>query len=238
MARTLWPGEDALGKCLRIGHEDSPPCSRVVGVVEDAHRFALREKAAMQYYVPFGQEQGFGGASLLVRPAGEAGAMVETVRRTLLGVDPGLLWLDVAPLDERLAPQLRPWRLGATLMGAFGTLALVIAAVGLYSLLAHMVAGRRHELGVRSALGAGRWRVLALVFRQGLGVAGLGLVLGILVSVLAAARLGPLLFATSPDDPLVYGGVAGVLLAAAALACWVPGRRAARVDPATVLRSE
>ncbi len=238
MARTLWPGEDPLGKCLRIGHEDAPACSRVVGVVEDAHRFDLREKAAMQYYVPFGQEQGFGGAALLVRPAGEAGAMVEAIRQALLGLDSGLLWLEVAPLDERLAPQLRPWRLGAALMGAFGALALVIAVVGLNSLLAHMVAGRRHELGVRSALGAGRRQVLALVFRQGLGVVGLGLALGILVSVLAAGRLGPLLFATSPDDPLVYGAVVGVLLAAAALACWVPGRRAARVDPATVLRSE
>jgi ABC-type antimicrobial peptide transport system permease subunit len=161
---------------------------------------------------------------------------MEPLRKTLLQVDPSLLWLDVARLDDPLATQRRPWRLGAALMGVFGALALVIAVVGLYSLLAHMVASRRRELGVRSALGAGRGRVLGLVFRQGLGVAGLGLALGVLASILAAGRLGDLLFATSPDDPLVYGAVVGALMGAAVLACLVPGRRAAKVDPATVLR--
>ncbi len=238
MARTLWPGDEALGKCLWVGPEDEPPCTRVVGVVEDAHRFALREAPAMQYYVPFGQEQGFGGASLLIRGAGDPRGLILPVREALLQLDPTLLWVDASPLDQRLAPQIRPWRLGAALMGVFGALALVIAVVGLYSLLAHMVASRRHELGVRTALGAGRRQVLGLVFRQGLEVAGLGLALGVLASIVAAAHLGELLFDTSPDDPLVYGGVVGVLLAAALLACLVPGRRAARVDPATVLRSE
>ncbi len=238
MARTLWPGADPLGECLRVGPGEAPPCTRVVGVVADAHRRRLREAAAMQYYVPFGQEEGFAGSSLLVRMAGEPGAMIEPLRKALLQLDPSLLWLDVARLDEHLAPQLRPWRLGAALMGVFGALALVIAVVGLYSLLAHMVASRRHELGVRAALGAGRAQVLGVVLRHGLGVAGLGLALGVLVSIVAAGHLGDLLFATSPHDPLVYGGVVGVLLAAAALACLIPGRRAARVDPATVLRSE
>jgi predicted permease len=238
MAATLWPGEEPLGMCLEVGAGDAPPCSRVVGVVEDGHRAALREEPAMQYYVPLGQEKGIGGDSLLVRPAGDPRAIAEPLRRALLDIDPSILWLDVALLEERLDPQVRPWRLGAALMGAFGGLALLIAAIGLYSLLAHAVVSRMRELGIRTALGAERRQILGLVLRQGLGVAGAGLALGILLSLLAGGRLEPLLFEVSPRDPLVYGGVVGALAAAAALACLIPGRRATRVDPARVLRSE
>lgn len=192
----------------------------------------------MQYYIPHGHQRDFAGSSLLVRPAGDRDPLIEPLRKTLLGVDSTVLWIDVAPLDQRLSPQLRPWRLGATLMGVFGALALVIAAVGLYSLLAHMVASRTAELGIRTALGARRRQILGLVLRQGLGVAGLGLVLGTLVALLAGRRLGHLLFETTPHDPLVYTGVVAVLLGSALLACLVPGRRAAGVDPAKVLRAE
>jgi predicted permease len=238
MAATLWPDEEPLGQCLAVGPEEAPPCTRVVGVVEDGHRDALREEPAMQYYVPLGHERGIGGDQLLVRPAGEARALIEPLRRALLAIDPSILWLDAALLADRLDPQLRPWRLGAALMGAFGALALLIAAIGLYSLLAHMVVSRMRELGIRTALGARRRQVVGLVLRQGLGVAGLGLALGILLALLAGGRLEHLLFEVSPRDPVVYGAVASVLLAAAALACLVPSRRATRVDPATVLRSE
>jgi predicted permease len=242
MAEAVWPGEDPLGECLlvRARGDETPPCTRVVGVVEDAHRRALREKPAMQYYIPFGQEEGFAGSSLLVRAAeaGDPRALLEPLRKSLLDADPGVLWIDVALLDERLVPQLRPWRLGATLMGVFGALALVIAAVGLYSLLAHMVASRTAELGIRSALGAQRRQILGLVVRQGLGVAGLGLALGVLLSLLGGRQLGDLLFETAPHDPVVYGAVVAILAAAAILACLVPGRRATKVDPAKVLRAE
>ncbi|MFP3939631.1 MAG: ADOP family duplicated permease [Thermoanaerobaculia bacterium] len=238
MARTLWPGEEALGECLLVGPEESPPCTRVVGVVEDSHQDRLREGPSMQYYVPFGQEQGFAGTDLLVRPAGPPEAMIEPLRKALLGVDSTVLWVDVDRMDERLLPQLRPWRLGATLMGVFGALALVIAAVGLYSLLAHMVAGRFHELGVRTALGARRRQVLGLVLRQGLGLAVTGLAVGVALALVAGRQVRDLLFETDPTDPLVYTAVVGVLLAAAVLACLVPGRRATRVDPVRVLRAE
>lgn len=239
MARTLWPRRDALGACLVIGDpETKPPCAPVVGIVEDAHRDSLVEPPAMQYYIPFGQEQGFGGSALLVRPRGPAEAMAEPLRRAMRRVDPSALWVDVQTLQESLDPEIRPWRLGATLVGVCGALALLIAAVGLYSIVAHMVASRVHELAVRTALGAGRGELLALVLRRGIGLAALGVATGVVLALLAAERMRDMLFQTSPRQPLVYFAVAASMLAAAALACAIPTRRALRIEPADALRDE
>ncbi len=239
MARTLWPRGNALGSCLRTGPGDEErPCARVVGVVEDAHRFEIREPPAMQYYVPLGQEQGMGGTYLLVRPRGPASAAVTILREALRPLDPSILWIQVERLSDSLDPELQPWRLGAMLVGVFGLLALVIAAVGLYSLVAYLVASRTHELGVRQALGATPGDVVRLVVRRGIGLAGAGIALGLVLAFLAAPRMRDVLFEASPRDPAVYLVVAVVLLAAAALASVVPARRATRVDPARALRAE
>ncbi len=239
MASTLWPRAEALGKCLKIGDPaTAPPCAQVVGVVEDAHRFSLEEPPAMQYYVPFGQEEGFGGTALLVRPRGPAERWVEVLRRELRGVDPTALWVEVESLQASVDPEIRPWRLGATLVGVFGALALLIAAIGLYSLIGHMVASRAHELGVRVALGARRGDVLWLVLRRGLGLAALGLAIGVALALAAGGAMRDMLFQTSPRDPLVLLAVVGTLLTAALLACLLPARRALAVDPATALRDE
>ncbi len=241
MARTLWPDGSALRHCLRTGPGDGPeepPCARVVGVVEDAHRFELRERPAMQYYVPFGQERGMGGTTLLVRPRGPAADAIGTIRSSLAGVDPSVLWIDVERLSDSLDPQLQPWRLGATLVGLFGALALLIAAVGLYSLIAYMVASRTREMGVRQALGATPGRIVSLVLRRGIALAGGGIALGLLLAFAAAPRLGDMLFDASPRDPRVYLLVGATLLASAILACVLPARRASRVDPARALRAE
>ncbi|HEV8239180.1 MAG TPA: ADOP family duplicated permease [Thermoanaerobaculia bacterium] len=239
MAATLWPRRDPLGACLTIGDPATkPPCATVVGVVEDAHRDSLEEPRAMQYYVPLGHEQGFGGSVLLVRPRGVAQAMIEPMQRVMRSVDPGALWVDVATLQESLDPEIRPWRLGATLVGVCGGLALLIAAVGLYSLVAHAVASRAHELSVRVALGAKRRDVFWLVLRRGLGLAAVGLAGGVVLALVVGPRIGDLLFHTSPRDPRVFACVVGALLATAALASLLPARRAMTVDPAAVLRDE
>ncbi len=242
MAATLWPRAEPLDNCLYLNEDvhagATTSCTRVVGVVEDAYRDSLEDKPAMQYYVPLGQEEGFGGTCLLVRPRGKLAAVVEPLRRTLRAVDPSALRIDVDPLQEGLEPEIRPWRLGATLIGGFGALALLIAAIGLYSLIAHMVASRTHELGVRVALGARGSDVMGLVLGRGLRLAALGLTLGVALALAAGPRLGGLLFHTSPRDPLVYLAVVGGLLAAATAACVVPARRALRVDPALALRDE
>jgi ABC-type antimicrobial peptide transport system permease subunit len=238
MARTLWPAGDVIGKCLMIGSAADTPCTQVVGTVEDAHRFSLQEQPAMQYYLPFGQEEGIGGSRLLVRASGDPRRMITDVRLALRDVDVSVLWLEVETLQNALDPQIRPWRLGATLIGVFGLLALVIAAIGLYSLMAFMVATRTHELGVRVALGAGRWNVMGLVLRRGMGLALAGLAAGGLVAWLAASQIQDLLFEVSAHDPTIYVGAGVTLFLAAVVACLVPGRRATHVNPMKALRAD
>jgi predicted permease len=239
MARVLWPGQDPIGKCVIIGAspgETDPPCTEVVGVVEDARTFSLLPEEAMQYYVPLGSE---GGArALLVRVRGEPETSIPSIRRALLSLEPGLRYPEIQPLRELIDPQARSWKLGATMFTAFGLLALLVAAVGLYSVLAFSVAQRTFELGVRSALGASRERLLGLVLGQAARLTVLGVALGLLAAWLAAPKVEDLLYATSPHDPAVLGGVAGVLLAVGLLAAWLPARRATRVDPSVALRAE
>jgi len=237
MARTLWPEGDAIGHCLLIGRGD-PPCARIVGIVGDVHRQGLHEKTSMQYYVPRGQERGFGGARLVVRSRGDPGALVGPLRKTLAGLEPTVLYLQVQTLESAIDRAYRPWRLGATLIGAFGLLALVIAAIGLYSLMAYMVAERSHEVGIRMALGAESADILRLVVGRGVGLVAVGLAVGGLLAAAIAPRLRDLLFEVSSLDPITYVASAGALLAVALAACAIPARRAASVDPARVLRAD
>jgi predicted permease len=240
MADRLWPG-GALDQCVYL-IEDMPdaPCSRIVGVVEDARRFGLRELPAMQYYIPNGQERGMGGELLLIRPAGPTNdpGFVESLRTALLDLDPGLSFIETATLQEEVDPQVRPWKLGATLFSLFGGLALLIASIGLYSVIAYMVADRTHEVGVRKALGADAVAVLLLIVRQGLQVVLIGLLFGAALALVAGRFIEPALFETSARDPLVFAGVAGVTIACALAASIVPALRAGRVDPVVALKTE
>jgi predicted permease len=240
MARALWPGVDPIGNCLHVGseREGARPCSRIVGIVEDARRFRLREEPAMQFYIPFGQETGMGGTALLVRPRGAMTAAVPPLRRKLEELDGGVGFVNMGSLQETIDPQIRPWRLGAALFGLFGLIALGIAAVGLYSVIAYGVAQRNHELGVRMALGARAGNVVGMVLREALRVTGIGVILGVLLSLAAGGWIEPLLFEASARDARVYGLVAIVLLGVGLLAGLLPASRAARVSPLVALRSD
>jgi predicted permease len=239
LARRVWRGADPVGRCVKIDG-DSMPCTEVVGVVRNTVVRELREPPLMQYYVPLAQQPGDGARNLVVRAAEgrDPESLVPTLRREMAAVAPAARYVDVLPLVDRLAPQTRPWRLGASAFGALGALALVIAAVGLYSVMAYAVAQRLHELGLRVALGARARDVYVLVLRQGLAVAAAGIVLGVAAALLAGRWVGPLLFDVSPRDPFVLGAVAATLLAAALVATVVPARRATRVDPSDALRAE
>ena len=237
MARALWPNEPAVGKCMYI-FNDSLPCARVVGVVAEMRRNALREPAAMQYYVPYGQEVGIGGSALMVQPSGPPQDFVPQLQRIVRELDPSALFTRAELMQDALDPLLRQWKLGAMLFGVFGLVALGIAAVGLYSVIGYLVAQRTSEFGVRLALGATSGRIMSLVLRSGLTVVVAGLLAGIVASLLAGQFIEPLLFETSVRDPFVAGVVVATLLAVAVVACLIPAARASRVDPVTALRSD
>ena len=237
MARALWPGRLPLGECLLI-QSRTAPCARIVGVAADIHRSGLREEASMQYYVPMGQERGFSGSWLIVRPRGKVTTAWPALREALQAADPEIRSIDVRVLSQGLAGEVRPFRLGLMAFGLSASLALIVAGLGLYSIMAHAVAWRRHEIGVRMALGARPRSIARLVVGRGTVLASAGIGLGLVLAMAARPWLEPQLFDTSARDPLVLVGVAVLLEAVAVLAGWIPARRAVAVSPTEALRAE
>lgn len=238
MARLLWPNGDALGKCMKIGG-DTMPCSEVIGVARDARRNSFVAGERMQYYIPMRQYPGVaipGGIYLKARdnPLGVMGP----ARAAMMEIAPELRLVELEPMQELVNPEFRSWRLGATLFTAFGILALVVSAIGLYSLLSYSVASRTQEIGVRSALGAQPGGIIALVARDGLLLTAVGLVVGLVAALLGAGAMQPLLFQTSAREAGVYVGVTGVLLIIAIVAGALPAWRATQVSPMRALRAE
>jgi predicted permease len=239
MARRVWPGRDPIGLCFHIG-ERTAPCTEIVGVAAESRQGSLRDAESLQYFVPLTQlsRKPF-ALQLFVRTRGvDATALVPALRRALREVDGRIPYPDIRTIQSYVEPELRPWRLGATLFTAFGVLALLVAAVGLYGVLAYDVAQRTRELGVRTALGARTRDVMWLVLRRGLAVATTGIALGLVAAVIASRWIAALLFEVPARDPLTLAGVAGLLLAVAMAASLVPAWRAARVDPQAALRAE
>jgi len=239
LARLLYGTEDAVGRCAIVDDADDAPCRPVIGVVQDLKRGDPREPGSPGFYRPLPPHPGrFDLGSLVVRTRGDAAAQVVAVQRALQPLAPGAAYVGVRAMADLVAPELRPWRLGAPLFTAFGALGLLVAAVGLYSVLAYDVAQRRRDYGIRLALGALRGDVLRLVLRRGLGVALGGVALGLALALVAGRAAAGLLFGVSPYDPLTLGGVTALLVAAALAASLVPGWRAARSDPAASLRAD
>ena len=235
-ARTLWPAGDALGQCMEVGAADTIPCTAVVGIVEDVRWGELEEQPRLHVYVPIAQRRA--SPTLVLRTRGDDIATIEAVRAVVYELAPRLAFVRLETLTESIDHQLLPWRLGASMFTAFGVLALVIAAVGLYSMLAYMVTLRAHEMGVRMALGAGVGDVLRLVVGDGMRVTALGIALGVAGALLLAPRLETLLYGVSARDPLVVGGVVVALLAVALVASLAPALSAARADPSAALRND
>ena len=238
MARVLWPGREAIGQCLYIHAGPArPTCRTVVGLVEDVRAESLEGTREFMYYVPLAQYPNPTGM-LLVRVAGRGADFAETVRRGVQSVMPPDAYVTAVPFEDMLAPQVRSWELGATMFVAFGALALIVAAVGLYSVVAYGIAQRTRELAVRVALGAAPADVLRLIFRGGLRPVVGSIVIGCGAAAIAARAAASLLFRVSPTDPVVYGGVGGVMLVVAAIAVYLPARVAARTSPNEALRAD
>jgi hypothetical protein len=241
MAQVLWPGQDPIGRCLQVSFTANPvqPCRTVIGVAEDAIQQSITDAERFMYYLPVDQVNPSWGGWLFVRIAGgNASAAAERVRLALNRVMPGEGYVTVQPLEELMDQQRRSWQFGATLFVAFGVLALLVAAVGLYGVISYNVAQRMHELGVRIALGAQSGDLVRLVVGQGVRFAGAGVAVGLALALLAARWIQPLLFRQSARDPATYGVVALLLLAVAVIASAVPSLRAARADPNSALRSD
>ena len=237
MARAIWKSDDAIGKCLRIG-ADTAPCSTVIGVAEEMRVRSLAAEREYTYYIPAAQNDLPMDPQMFVRVNGDAASFVDPVRRRMQREMPGAAYVNVMPLSRLIDPQRRAWKFGATMFVAFGGLALVLAAIGLYSLIAYDVAQRTQELGVRIALGASMSDVMKLIMSSGLRLVVVGLVLGGGLALWGSKWMEGLMFQQSPRDPLVFGVVAIVLLAVALVASSGPAWRASRVDPNVALRGD
>jgi ABC-type antimicrobial peptide transport system permease subunit len=214
----------------------------VVGVAENIRTLNFTSDDRFTYYIPAAQYAAqLGppeGVILFVRVRRNPTLLVSALRAALQSEMPGASYVTVQPLREFVDPAMRSWTAGARMFLGLGMLAVVLAAVGLYAVIAFAVAQRTHELGVRIALGARVGDLLRLVIGEGVGVTLVGLAIGIGVALAAASTLGPLLFQVSPRDPLVYAGVAGMLIVVGVMASAIPATRATRVDPNVALRTE
>jgi putative ABC transport system permease protein len=244
MARALWPGREALGQCIHVSFGPAEPtgateCTTVVGIAEDVARIGIIDTARYTYYLPVDQINPRWGSTLYVRLAtSDVDAGIETVRRAMQAEMPGNGFVIVTPVQKRVDDQRRAWRLGATLFLAFGGLALIVAAIGLYGVTGYNVAQRMHELGVRVALGAAKRDIVALVVRDALLVTAAGIGIGLMVALAGSRWLQPLLYRQSARDPVTYAAIGAIMLLVALAASAIPAGRAARVDPNRALRSE
>ena len=236
MGKVLWPGRYPICQCIRV-QADTMPCTYVVGIAENIREQRLLSDSGYFYYMPITQMRTTGGG-LFVRARGDAENVKESLWRALQREMPGAAYVTVTPFTQIMSPETRSWQLGATMFVAFGLLALVLAAVGLYSVIAYDVTQRTHEMGVRIALGARAGDVARLVIGDALRVGAIGITIGVALALWATRWVKPLLYEVSPTEPGIYLAVALVLLAVAVLASWVPARRATRVDPNVALRAD
>jgi predicted permease len=240
-AERFWPGENPIGKCMSFSISFSrSSCTEIVGVVENTllHNRLRIENAQLFVLRSHPGSERRRLTTIVIRSAGDANALVPMVRQVLQTLTPEMRYVEVKTLEAMAAPQLQPWRLGTAMFFIFGGVALLIAAVGLYSTMAFAVWQRRQEIGIRMALGATPLDAAVRVARAAAVAIGIGVAAGLLAAALASRWLVDLLFETSPRDPLVMAAAASALAVTSLVASIVPARRAARVDPLLVLKAD
>jgi predicted permease len=235
IAQRWWPNEDPIGKRIKFWGPDTLTWRTVIGVAGDIHFRALRD-ASPTVYLPW--RQSYWQAMFALRTAGDLASVLPAVKRELAAVDPQLnLWY-VRTMDQLLDAPLAQPRLSATLLSAFGLVALLLAAIGLYGVMASLVREQTRELGIRMALGATQQRVLGAVLRRALIVTAAGGVVGLAGALATSRLLTKLLYEVSPTDPVTLLGVSVLLIGVAILAAYLPARRATLIDPVKALRAE
>ena len=234
-ANLLWPGQEALGK--RFSIVTTPTMLQVVGVVATSIVIRIGEDPQPVAYFPMRQQYS-PFATLVVRTTGNPESVLAAVRTQVQQLDKNLALTNGLTVQQLLAQGLWPARMGAALLGLFGFLALILASIGIYGVLAYSVAQRTAEIGIRMAMGAQPAQVLRLVLSQGMRLAALGAAVGLVAAFPVARLASGLLYSVSAADPITYGGITFLLMSVALLACYIPARRATRIDPLVALRFE
>jgi putative ABC transport system permease protein len=237
LADRVWPGADPVGGLLGVDLFGNRSMRRVVGVVEHIRHETIAADSRETIYFPY-RAFPFPPLTLAVKAAVDPASLTDAIVGQVRALDPNLAVYGVRPLDTYVERSLAPTRFAMTLMGAFAMVALALAAIGLYGVLSYMVGQRTHEIGVRMALGAARRTVLEMIVGRGVGLAALGIVIGVIAALGLTKVIADLLYGVSPTDPATFAAVAGVLLVVVLLACLIPAYRATRVDPLVSMRAE
>lgn len=240
MAKKFWPGEDPIGKQIGLGSLKYAPMT-IIGIVADVKHMSPRDDSGPEMYVPYTQKPwpSMLRMQVAVRTLADPTSVTGSVRGAIHAVDSDLPMAKVATLTTLADNSMAQPRFAMLVLGAGGILALLLASIGMYGVISHLVAQRTQEIGIRMALGAQRRAVFSMVIGQGLRLAGLGVVIGLLVALWLTQLMNAYLFGVRSTDPFVYGAAISVLLLSVALtACYVPARRATRVDPMIALRDQ
>jgi len=238
-ARTFWPGESAIGKRVKFGNlnDPEPPWMQVVGVVGHVKNYGVDQPSRVEIYLPFYQRPA-SSPVIVVETAGDPASLTPGVREAVKSLDPALPIFAARTLNEVVATQMAPRRLAVLLISVFSAVALLLAAIGIYGVMSYAVTLRTQEIGIRMALGAKRDDISRMVLRFGVRMSLIGVTVGLLFAFGLARGMAGLLFQTSTADPPTFSIVPLLLMAVALAACWVPARRATRVDPLVALRTE
>jgi predicted permease len=231
LARTLWPGESAIDKIMRVNGD-----RRVVGVAGDVRHLALEEGAGMEMYLPMRQVRDWSSIDLVVRTTLSTAELAPALRAAIKPLQPNLPGNDFRSLQTLVDKAVSPRRFVVLLLGGFALFALVLASLGIYGVISYSVGQRTQEIGIRMALGASATDLQVRIMMQTLGLAVVGMLLGVSASWLLARALGGILFGITASDPVTFAGMPLVLIAVAALAGYLPARRASRIDPMWALR--
>jgi predicted permease len=240
MARQYWPGVEALGKRFRIG-DASNPWITIVGIAGDVRQMGLDAPVKAEMYLPYSQisdQPWFAPRDLAVRTTSDPMSLVPAIRQAIRAVDPEQAVSNIRTFDEVLDEEVVQRRLAAGLVAAFAALALLLASLGVYGVLSYFVTQHTAEIGVRLALGASRRDIFGLVLGRGMALALTGTGLGVLSALALTRFVSSLLYGIRAGDPVTFGSAAAVLTALAFVACYLPARRAVRIDPMVAMRSE